>query len=356
MSAGRRESGGAAPRAPASGPDGAGGPDGARGRSRRIVVVRYGGPEEMRLVEGPTPVPGPGEVRVRRTAAGAGSADVLMAEGACPDGPRPPFTPGHDLVGTVDAVGEGVTGFALGQPVAALTVYGAYADHVCVPASRLVPMPPGLDPAEAVTLVLDYLAAYQMLHRAARVGKGERVLVHDAACGVGSAALELGRIAGLVDVYGTVAGGAAVRAVAALGGVPIDLTRENFASRVRIGTSRGLDVVLDGTGGWTSPRSYRLLGPGGRLVLYGRAAHRPAVPLVLARAAFHGTRRVVAYRAARLRERRPDWYREDLGALFGLLAERRIAPVIAERAPLEDASGLHERLRRSEAAGRRVLC
>ena len=116
-------------------------------RNRRIVVPRFGGPDLMKVVEEEIPEPGPGEVRVRIVVAGVGCPDVVIREGTYPGGPKPPFTPGYEFIGTVDKLGAGVTGVDLGQTVGAITVYGSYADYLCVPASWLVPVPAGLDPA-----------------------------------------------------------------------------------------------------------------------------------------------------------------------------------------------------------------
>ncbi|HEY5988139.1 MAG TPA: alcohol dehydrogenase catalytic domain-containing protein, partial [Streptosporangiaceae bacterium] len=192
-------------------------------RNRRIVVPRYGGPELLRVVEEAIPEPRPGEVRVRIIAAGVGYPDVLIREGTYPGGPKPPFTPGYEFIGTVDKLGDGVTGFQLGQRVGAIPVYGSHSDYLCVPAWWLVPVPAGLDPAEAAIVVFNYVTAYQMLHRAARVRKGERLLVHGAAGGVGSAVLQLGRLAGL-ELYGT-GSGAHAGVISALGTTPIDYTK-----------------------------------------------------------------------------------------------------------------------------------
>jgi len=103
-------------------------------RNRRIVVPRYGGPDVMSVIEEPLPEPGPGEVRVRILVAGVGYPDVLIREGTYPGGPKPPFTPGYELIGTVDKLGAGIEGIELGQRVGAISVYGSYADYLCVPA------------------------------------------------------------------------------------------------------------------------------------------------------------------------------------------------------------------------------
>ena len=163
----------------------------------RIIVTHYGGPDALRIVEEECPEPKRGEVRVRVQAAGVALPDVMMREGFHPETPPLPFTPGWDLVGVVDRLGAGVSGIELGQRVAALPITGAYAEFVCLAERELVPVPSGLDAGEAVSLVLNYVTAYQMMHRSAKVRTGQRVLIHGAAGGVGTALLQLGRLAGL---------------------------------------------------------------------------------------------------------------------------------------------------------------
>jgi NADPH2:quinone reductase len=129
---------------------------------------------------------------VKVLVAGVSLPDVLAREGVHPETPRVPYTPGWDLIGIVDQIGEDVSGFALGQTVAAMPISGGYAQYVCLPQRKFIPVPPGLDPAEAVAVVLNYITAYQMLHRAAKVKPGQRVLIHGASGGVGTALLQLG--------------------------------------------------------------------------------------------------------------------------------------------------------------------
>ena len=168
----------------------------------RVVVVHYGGPDALRVLEEECPEPKSGEARLKVLAAGVSLPDLMMREGIHPETPPLPFTPGWDLVGTVDRLGDGVFGIEPGRVVAALPISGAYAEFVCLPQRELVPVPAGLDAAEAVSLVLNYVTAYQMLHRSAKVRSGQRVLIHGAAGGVGSALLQLGRLAEL-EMYGT---------------------------------------------------------------------------------------------------------------------------------------------------------
>ena len=236
-------------------------------RHTRIIVTHYGGPDELRVVEEECPEPKAGEVRVRVLAAGVSLPDVMAREGIHPETPPVPFTPGWDLVGEVDRLGDGVSGIEPGQIVAAMPIHGAYAEFVCLPQRELVPVPSGLDAAEAVALVLNYITAYQMMHRSAKVKPGQRALIHGAAGGVGTALLQLGCLAGL-EMYGTCSSlGAAT--VTDMGGIPIDYKDQDFVEEIHRLTGDGVDVVFDPIGGthlWHSRKALRL---GGRVVGYG---------------------------------------------------------------------------------------
>src|SRR5689334_11491364 len=234
---------------------------------KRVVVDHFGGPEVLTTVEDDVPRPGAGEVLVRVLAAGVSFTDAQLRAGTYFGVPKPPFTPGYELVGVVEELGPGCSRLREGDRVGALTVWGAYAERVCVPEANAVEVPEDLDPAEVVSLVLPYMTAYQLLHRTAQVQPGESVLVHGAAGRVGTAVLELAALAG-IRVYGTAS--ARDRAlVERLGGVAIDYRHEDFLARVRELTGDGVDVVLDGIGGPLSLRSFRALRPGGRLVIFG---------------------------------------------------------------------------------------
>src|SRR5689334_17782227 len=213
-------------------------------RQTKVVVTRYGGPEVITVGEQECPAPMTGEILVKILAAGVSLPDVLAREGVHPETPRVPYTPGWDLVGTVDELAEGVTGFELRQTVAAMPIHGCYAQYVCVPGRKLVPVPVGVDAAEAVAVVLNYITAYQMLHRSAKARRGQHMLIHGASGGVGSAMLQLAKLAG-VEMYGTCsANGAAV--VRELGGIPIDYKNTNFVDEIHCLTPDGVDAVFDG--------------------------------------------------------------------------------------------------------------
>ncbi len=340
----------------------------------RIVVTHYGGPDALRVVEEEPPEPKDGEVRVRVLAAGVSLPDVMAREGIHPETPRVPFTPGWDLVGVVDRLGAGVSGIEPGQTVAAMPVSGAYAELVCLPQRELVPVPSGLDAAEAVSLILNYITAYQMLHRSAHVGPGQRVLIHGASGGVGSALLQLGRLAEL-EMYGTCSSrGSSV--VSELGGVPIDYRHQDFVKEIHRLTGEGVDVVFDSIGGAHIWRSRKALRPGGRVVAYGltgslrggrsvasgRSGRRHRFRGIAVFGVFiaagwllPGRRRVVPYSIQTLERLRPTWFREDLIALFGLLQQRKIKPLIAQRFPLVEARQAHELLGRGGVTGKIVL-
>jgi len=342
-------------------------------RHTRVVVSRYGGPEVLEVVQEERPEPKPGEVRVRVLAAGVGLPDILAREGRHPETPIPPFTPGWDLVGIVDRLGDGVSGVQPGQVVTAMPIHGAYAEYVCLPVDELVPVPTGLDPAEAVSVVLNYITAYQMMHHTAKARAGERALIHGASGGVGTALLQLGSVAGL-EMYGTCSPRGA-DAVSALGATPIDYKSQDFVEEVHRLTGDGVDIVFDPIGGPHLWRSRRALRRGGRVVGYGLATSLRGEGLTSSkpgqRQRYRGTavfaayigaawilpgrKRVLPYSIQTLKRLKPDLFRQDLGALLGLLAEKKVHPVIAHRFPLSEARLAHETLARGGIIGKIVL-
>jgi NADPH:quinone reductase-like Zn-dependent oxidoreductase len=342
-------------------------------RHTRIVVTHYGGPDVLQVVDEECPEPKRGEVRVKVLAAGVALPDVLAREGIHPVTPRVPFTPGWDLIGMVDRLGDGVSGIEAGQTVAAMPISGAYAEFVCLSQRELVPVPAGVDPAQAVSLILNYITAYQMMHRSVQVKPGQRVLIHGASGGVGSALLQLGHIAGL-QIYGTCSSRAA-SAVSDLGGIPIDYKDQDFVKEICRLTSDGVDVVFDGIGGSNLWRSRDALRVGGTIVVYGFTSklsggrlasgrsggrHRFREALVLglyiARNWFlPGRKRMVPYSIQTLKRLKPAWFRQDLIVLLDLLRQQKIKPLIAKRFPLREARDAHELLGKGGVIGKIVL-
>jgi NADPH:quinone reductase-like Zn-dependent oxidoreductase len=247
-------------------------PSSSESKNHRVVVTRHGGPEVLQVVEEDLPEPQADEVRVKVLAAGVSAYDLMhRCSGSLPGSPPLPYTPGEDIVGEVDELGEGVSTFEPGQSVVGYPRGGGYAEDLCLSPNGLVPFHSDVDPAEAVCLVANYLTAHMLLHHTAKVQSGERILVHGAAGGTGSALLELGRLAGL-EMYGT-ASKYNHEVVSALGATPIDYHNEDFVECIHSLTGEGVDAVFDPVGGarqvW---RSYQTLRRGGRLVSYGMAA------------------------------------------------------------------------------------
>jgi NADPH2:quinone reductase len=342
-------------------------------RHTRVIVTHYGGPDALRIVEEECPEPKNDEVRVRVLAAGVSLPDVMAREGVHPETPPAPFTPGWDLVGVVDRLGDGISGIEPGEMVAALPIHGAYAEFMCLPQRELVPVPSGVDVAEAVSLVLNYVTAYQMLHRSAKVRAGQRALIHGAAGGVGTALLQLGRLAGL-EMYGTCSSRSAP-AVSDLGGIPMDYQHQDFVKEIHRLTGEGVDVVFDPLGGTHLWRSRKALRHGGRVVGYGLRSSLRGEGLASGRPGrrqrFRGTaifglyiaggwllpgqKRIVPYSIQTLKRLKPEWFRQDLIALLELLQRKKIKPLIAQRFPLAEARQAQELLEKGGVTGKIVL-
>jgi NADPH2:quinone reductase len=339
----------------------------------RIIVTHYGGPDALQVLEEECPEPKQGEVRVKVLAAGVSLPDLMAREGIHPETPPVPFTPGWDLVGVVDRLGDGVSGIEQAQIVAAMPISGAYAEFVCLRQSEVVPVPSGLDAAEAVSLVLNYITAYQMLHRSAGVRPGQRVLIHGAAGGVGSALLQLGHLAGL-EMYGTCSSRGA-STVSEMGGIPIDYQHQDFIEEIHRLTGEGVDAVFDSIGGTHIWRSRKALRVRGRVVAYGltsslrggrlasgRSGRRnrlhgiPIFALYIAGGwILPGRKRVVPYSIQTLKRLKPELFRQDLIALLDLLKQQKIKPLIAQRLPLVEARQAHELLGKGGVTGKIVL-
>jgi NADPH2:quinone reductase len=334
-------------------------------KNHRVVVSRYGGPDVLKVVEEDLPAPGSGEVRVKVLAAGVSAYDLMLRSRSFPGNPRPPFTPGEDIVGVVDKLGDRVSTVEPGQRVAGWTFGdgGGYAEFICRPASQVVPVPSGLDSAEAVCMVVNYLTAHLYLRRTAGVRSGERILVHGAAGGLGTALLQLGKQAGL-EMYGT-ASKHNHELVSALGATPIDYRTEDFVERIRSLTGDGVDAVFDLIGGARQlRRSYRTLRKGGRLVPMGSVAIADAgmkvIPLSLTTVGLlklipDGRRVPLSPNMMKFPQAHAAWYRETLTELLDSAAAGKVKPVVAERIPLAEAARAHELLERGGHAGKVVL-
>ena len=334
----------------------------AEPRNRAVMVGRFGEADGLVVAEAPMPSAGRGEVRVRVLASSLNYTDTLIRRHLYPQTAplRPPFVLGYDVVGEIDEVGAGVRRFRIGERVADMTVVGSNCGWRTLRADRVARVPAGVDPAEAATLNLSWMTAWQLLHRSARVQRGQRVLVHGAAGAVGQALLVLGGLAG-VEMWGT-ARAEHAGLVRELGGVPIDYLREDF-TRVLPG---GFDVIFDGVGENGYRRSLAALRPGGLLVAIGYSAGAEAKRGMLAILApivrlyvqrwRPGRKRARFYSINAMRARRPCWFVEDLERLFAMLAAGEIHPRVAERIGFDGVADAHRRIEAGGLDGKIVLC
>jgi len=340
---------------------------------QHIRISRFGGPEVLQMTEEPTiPDPSSGEVRVKVLAAGTGFTDTMIRRGRYPDFKgRPPFTPGYEIVGVVDKIGSGVAAQLEGQMVADLCVVGGYAQYAIRPAESLVPVPDGIDPADAVCIPLAYFTAFQMLTRYRNLPRGAMILVIGASGTVGTALLDLARHLGLKAI-GTCSA-ANLPVVERFGAAAIDYHAGDFVTSVaRLTAGRpggpGVDIAFDAIGGSHFGRSFACLAPEGLLVGYGSqtmAIGREslvAAGLGLARlklwsafSFFLRGRRAVFYSVTARRSTHAEEFKADMAALFQLLRAGVIHPVVIDRLPLAAASEVHARIDKGGLGGKIVL-
>jgi len=338
---------------------------------QHVVATRFGGPEVLSIIEEPQlPEPGAGEVRVKVLAAGTGFTDTIIRRGNYVDiKDKPPFTLGYDYVGRVDKLGAGVAGLQIGQLVADMPGIGGYTQYIVRPAEMLVPVPDAVDPVEAVCMPLSFLTAYQMLTRIKTLQRGQRILIHGASGAAGTGLLVLGAHLGL-EMYGTCSRGK-FALLEQYGCTPIDYKTEDFVERIKALTQNkvgdtGVDAVFDAIGGDYWQRSFNCLRRGGILVGYGaqniakNADSLPAVLLgffklmVLWNILPNG-RSSAFYNILTRRKKKSQEFNDDLTALFELLRQKKIKPIVAATYPLAAAQKVHEQIDAGEIQGKVVL-
>ena len=318
----------------------------------------------LQIVENELRTPAGNEVRIKVICTGVGFTDVIMRYGNYIFAPKIPFVPGYEIVGIVDALGENVKGVLIGQRVAALTVHGGYSEYIYLPPEELVTVPDGLDAVDALSLILNYVTAYQMLHREAQVQSGQKVLITGASGGVGNALLQLGQLAGL-KMYGTTSK-KKQDLVRQLGGIPIDYRGEDFVAVLREQEPEGIDAVFDAVGwrfGW---RAYKTLRRGGKLVSFGQTASVKngkvnvmmgymdfLLPFVLN--VMPDGKSGTFYGITGLYRKDPLPFREDLPKLFELLVMKKVKPIIDSVLPLTEAVHANEMIENGDVKGKLVL-
>jgi NADPH:quinone reductase-like Zn-dependent oxidoreductase len=321
---------------------------------KSVMVTRRGGPEALQIVEKELRAPGPGEVRTRILTTAVVQDDVAVRRGNRPFLPKPPFVPGYSILGVVDALGEGVASVAVGDRVAALTQYGGHAEYIYLDAEKLVHVPETLDPAEAVVLILNYLVAYQCLHRAVQAKPGDKILIIGASGGVGTAFLELGKLAGL-KMYGT-ASPSKHSTLTDLGAIPIDYHTQDFVRMIRHAEPDGLDYVFNGMAEEYLARGLAVMRRGGVMVHYGGPQSLGGFLLLMTRFILYNVlpngKKIKGYGTHRVDI---DLLKEDWTRLFELLEQDEIQPIIAARLPILEAAKANELLESGQVTGNVVL-
>jgi NADPH:quinone reductase-like Zn-dependent oxidoreductase len=336
---------------------------------RQIWITRTGPPEVLQVREAADPSPGRGEVRVRVKASGINFADIMARLGLYADAPKLPAVVGYEVAGDIDAVGDGVDR-NVGEKVLAMTRFGGYSDVVCVPESQAVPLPEGMSYEQGTVIPVNYLTAYQMLVQMGSLKKGERVLVHSAAGGVGLAAIDLCKIHG-AEIVGTAS--ASKHDLLRQRGVKdvIDYRHQDYEAEVqRVTGGRGVHIVLDAMGGEHWKKGYRCLAPTGRLVMFGLSSAATgksrsllALAKALLRAPLFGfppprlindNKAVIGVNLGHL------WDETEmlLGWLQQLLAwyrEGKIEPTVGERFAFAEAAAAHHYIQDRKNIGKVVL-
>jgi NADPH2:quinone reductase len=318
---------------------------------KAIVVHQAGGPEELRFEDVPDPAPGPGEARVRQTAIGVNFIDVYFRRGIYKT-PHFPFVPGQEAAGVVEAVGPGVADLAVGDRVAYASLQGSYAEVRLAPAARLVKVPPGIDDRTAAAMMLKGMTAEYLLLRCARVARGETILFHAAAGGVGSIACQWARRLG-ARVIGTAGGAEKVARAARVCDDIIDYDKEDIVARVKELTGgAGVNAVFDGVGQRTFEASLGSLAIRGILALFGQASGSvpPIDPAVLARGSLYLTRPALGqYIAAR------DELVTSATRLFEVVGSGAVKIDVGQSYALRDAGRAHSDLEARKTVGSTLL-
>jgi NADPH:quinone reductase-like Zn-dependent oxidoreductase len=336
---------------------------------RTITIAKHGGPEVLEIRHVDDPSPAPGEVRVRVRAAGLNFAEVMARKGLYPDAPKGPLVAGYEAAGEVDAVGEGVSGVKLGDRVAALTRFGGHAEAVCVPEAQVFAMPDAMSFEEGAALPVNYLTAHHMLFQVFRVRAGDRVLVHMAAGGVGTAVLQLCRTVPGLTVFGTASAGKHdyVRSLGC--DHAIDYRTLDYADEVRrLTNGEGVDLVLDALGGRDWKKGYRLLRPGGLLIAFGWAnmssgerrnplhvvKELTGLPVFTPTTVMSDNRGIAGVNMGHMWDFIPTlrWQGERLMTLY---TEGAIRPHIDSALPFTEAAEAHRRLESGKTVGKVVL-
>jgi NADPH:quinone reductase-like Zn-dependent oxidoreductase len=339
---------------------------------RAVFITGHGGYERLRVEQAPDPEPGPGEVRIATRACGVNFADLMARAGVYPDAPDPPCVVGYEVAGEVESLGEGVTGYAVGDRVIAGTRFGGYAELVSVPVAQTLPLPEALSFEQGAAFPVNYATGWAALMIMGGVREGDRVLIHAAAGGVGIAATQIARRAG-AEIFGT-ASAAKHDAIRAQGvDHPIDYWSTDFGAEVmRITGGEGVDVIMDAIGPTSFRRDYRILRSGGRMIMYGlsevqtgerrdlRAVLKSLARMPLATMPWWKSLQMMSENKGIFGLNMLTWWDTEgldriLEALAAGLAAAEYEPVVAERFAFDRAGEAHRFLAEARNVGKVVL-
>ena len=317
-------------------------------RYKKVVVSAFGEPEVLKVVEEELRQPLPGEVLVRVYSAGVARADCNRRSSDW-SGQIPPFSLGYDFAGKVEAIGDGVTTFEVGQSVAGINEnLNCYSEYIYINPEWMVTIPESLDPAQAACLGLNYLVAFQCLHRVAKVHLGERMLILGASGGVGTALVELGKLAGL-EIYGTASTTKADR-IRELGAISIDYQRESLEQHIK---EINFDVVFDGIFDEYLEPAYNSLLPHSKYIIFGFTGSPQEYEHKIVK--IKSWRLTQTYNKDLINFNILEPYKEDLSQVADYLATGKINPLVHERIPLHQASRAHKLLESGSVTGKIVL-
>ena len=332
-----------------------------------VSIMKPGSPSVLKIQDILMPIPKEGEVCIEVHFAGINFADTLMRLGLYQPRPPFPFTPGYELSGTINSLGSGVTGFEVGQRVVAAMPTGGQSSHVTVKTSRVIPVPDEMGLDEAAAMPVTYLTAHHMLHYLGHLKKGETVLIHGGAGGVGTAALQICQWAGIENVWAT-ASGTKSEIIESFGGISIDRHNQDFVEIIKEATvGRGVDHILDPIGGENLTRSLSVLAEGGRLYTYGMSAAAPSSKRSMIRA-FLAWRKTPKFDPLKLMTRNrgvfgvhmgtwkdEDAMSEQLYKIMDGIKSGHLKPVIDSVFDAEDVADAHQYIHDAKNIGKVLL-
>lgn len=322
---------------------------------KAVVVNEFGGPEVLRVMDLPKPVPDPDQVLIRVLRSSVNFADIKARQGRYHGAGQPPFIPGLDAAGIVSSVGSLVDDIAIGSFVVAFPHGGSYAEYVTASRELVFPIPRNLDWDVAAALPTVAFTSYKLLHDIGRLESGDKVLIHAAAGGVGTTAIQLARILGASTIYGTVSDDDKRPAAEAAGADHVINYRErDFVQELRELTSgQGVDLILDSVGGTISERSMEILAPFGRLVHFGSASGQIGTIRV---SDLHATcRSVLGFSLGTVRATRPHLLKPVAAAVLNYVVTGQLTMHIGRKYPLDEAALAHQWMESRASTGKILL-